>query len=289
VAAPYTIAFVTCAELLDLDPDDQHAVAALADRGVAVQAVAWDDPLADWSSYDLVVLRSPWDYTERHEQFTAWALTVQHLVNPATVVEWNIDKRYLAELAAAGIPVTPTTFVAPSDSWQPPAGDGEYVIKPSVSAGSRDTGRYGPASAAEAVAHMRRLQRDGRLVMVQPYLSAVDSHGETALLYFDGVFSHAIRKGPLLDGPDSGLEGLYKQEDITPRTATAAELAVGDAVVKTLPAGLLYARVDLIPDRDGNPLLLELELTEPSLFFGYAENAASRYADAILTRLPVRA
>lgn len=283
------IAFVTCAELLDLDPDDQHAVSALADRGVAVQAVAWDDPSADWNCYDLVVLRSPWDYTERPAQFTAWALTVPNLVNPASVVEWNTDKRYLAELAAAGIPVTPTTFVASSDSWQPPSGDGEYVIKPAVSAGSRDTGRYGPESAALAKAHMRRLQRDGRLVMVQPYLSAVDSHGETALLYFDGVFSHAIRKGPLLDGPDSGLEGLFKQEDITPRTATSAELAVGDAVVKTLPPGLLYARVDLIPDRDGNPLLLELELTEPSLFFGYAENAASRYADAILTRLPVRA
>ncbi len=288
MAAPYTVAFVTCSELLELDPDDRLAVQALSSAGIKVEAVAWDSPSADWEAFDLTVLRSPWDYTERHADFTAWAASVPRLVNPASVVSWNTDKRYLAELAAAGIPVTPTTFVSPNDGWLPPAGDGEYVIKPTVSAGSRDTGRYGPSTSDEASAHMSRLQRDGRVVMVQPYLSAVDSYGETALLYFGGEFSHAIRKGPLLDGPDTGADGLYKQESISPREATAAELAIGDAVVRTLSADLLYARVDLIPGRDGNPLLLELELTEPSLFFGYAEGAATRFATALQRHLPAR-
>lgn len=281
------VAIVTCAEIPLLEADDQLVLPALAALGVDASPVVWDDPAADWSAYDLVVLRSPWDYAQRHDEFLAWASAVPRLVNPVATVAWNTDKRYLAELAAAGLPVTPTTFLAPGDAWTPPAGDGEYVIKPAVSAGSRDTGRYGPADAEQAVAHVRRLQAAGRITMVQPYLPAVDSYGETALLYFADpatgrlAYSHAIRKGPMLTGPDEGLETLYKPEEITPRMPTAAERAVGEAVVATLPDGLVYARVDLIPDERGNPLLVELELTEPSVFMLHDEHAATRLATAI--------
>ncbi|WP_144121597.1 ATP-grasp domain-containing protein [Catellatospora sichuanensis] len=281
------VAIVTCAEIPLLEDDDRLVLPALAALGVDAEPVVWDDPSADWSAYDLVVLRSPWDYAQRHDEFLAWAGGVPRLVNPVETVAWNTDKRYLAELAAAGLPVTPTTFLAPGDAWTPPAGDGDYVIKPSVSAGSRDTGRYGPADAAQAVAHVRRLQAAGRITMVQPYLPAVDSYGETALLFFADpatgrlAYSHAIRKGPMLTGPDEGLETLYKPEEITPRVPTAAERAVGQAVVATLPDGLVYARVDLIPDERGNPLLVELELTEPSVFMLHDENAATRLATAI--------
>ncbi|WP_120321352.1 ATP-grasp domain-containing protein [Catellatospora citrea] len=281
------VAIVTCAEIPLLEDDDRLVLPALAALGVDAEPVVWDDPDADWSSYDLVVLRSPWDYAQRHDEFLAWAAGVPRLVNPAETVAWNTDKRYLAELAAAGLPVTPTMFLAPGDPWTPPAGGGEYVIKPAVSAGSRDTGRYGPADTVQAVAHVRRLQAAGRITMVQPYLPAVDSYGETALLYFADpatgrlAYSHAIRKGPMLTGPDEGMETLYKLEEITPRTPTAAERAVGDAVVATLPAGLVYARVDLIPDERGNPLLVELELTEPSVFMLHDAAAATRLAAAI--------
>lgn len=250
----------------------------------------WDSAEVDWDSYDLVVLRSPWDYLPRRDEFVAWAHRTGHkLLNPAGVVEWNTDKRYLAELAAAGVPVIPTTFISPDDLWIPPTVDGEYVIKPAISGGSLDTGRYGPTHQPEATDHIGRLQRGGRVAIVQPYLPAVDTYGETALLYFalDGrlVFSHAIRKGPMLDGPAAVVEGLYKPEEITPRVASAAELTVGDAVVAALPDGLLYARVDLIPDTDGIPLVIEVELTEPSLFFGHSEGAAERFAAAIVARL----
>ncbi|GAA1365251.1 hypothetical protein GCM10009661_16250 [Catellatospora chokoriensis] len=281
------VAIVTCAEIPLLEDDDRLVLPALAALGVDAEPVVWDDPDADWSSYDLVVLRSPWDYAQRHDEFLAWAAGVPRLVNPAETVAWNTDKRYLAELAAAGLPVTPTTFLAPGDPWTPPAGDVEYVIKPAVSAGSRDTGRYGPADKVQAVAHVRRLQAAGRITMVQPYLPAVDSYGETALLYFADpatgrlAYSHAIRKGPMLTGPDEGMDTLYKLEEITPRTPTAAERAVGDAVVATLPAGLVYARVDLIPDERGNPLLVELELTEPSVFMLHDAAAPTRLATAI--------
>ena len=289
------VALVTCSELADLDPDDRLVVAPLAARGVVAEPVVWDDPAVDWARYDLAVLRSPWDYMSRRDEFVAWAARVPRLVNPADVVRWNTDKRYLDELSAAGVPTVPTGWVLPGEPWQPPADRGEYVVKPAVSAGSQDTGRYDladPQHRELALAHVGRLGAAGRVTMVQPYLTAVDTDGETALLFLAGpdglAFSHAIRKGPMLTGPDEGVEGLYKPEEITPRTVGAEQLAVAEQVLAAVPGGperLLYARVDLIPGPDGAPVLVELELTEPSLFVGYADGAPERLADAVLTHL----
>jgi hypothetical protein len=175
-----------------------------------------------------------------------------------------------------------------------PPTDGEYVIKPAVGAGSLDSGRYDlglPEHRELAVAHVARLQSAGRLVMVQPYLTAVDTYGETALLYLPDksgrlAFSHAVRKGAMLSGPDEGVEGLYKEESIRPRTPLDAELEIGEralAVVPGDPQRLLYARVDLIPGEDDLPVLVELELTEPSLFLGHAAGSPARLAAAIAT------
>lgn len=289
------VALVTCAELVDLDPDDRLVLDPLTARGIAAEAVVWDDPGADWSSYDLVVLRSPWDYALRRDEFVTWAATVPTLVNPAGVVRWNTDKRYLAELSAAGVPTVPTSWVEPGQTWSPPADTGEYVLKPSVSAGSQDTGRYDLADPEHrdlAAAHVHRLSAAGRTTMVQPYLSAVDSEGETALLFLAGpdglAYSHAIRKGPMLTGPDLGPDGLYKAEEISARAARPEQLAVAEKTLGAVPGGtrqLLYARVDLIPGPDGDPVLVELELTEPSLFIGYADGAPDRLAAAIATHL----
>jgi len=124
--------------------------------------------------------------------------------------------------------------------------------------------------------------------MMQPYLRAVDSYGETALLFVGGEYSHAIRKGPMLQGPDVGVAGLYKQEEITSRVPSATELAIAEKALATVPGGshrLLYARVDLIPGVDGEPLLVEMELAEPSLFMATAESAARRFARAILATI----
>jgi hypothetical protein len=289
------VALVTCAEIADLDPDDQLVVAPLLERGIATEPVVWDAPGVDWAAYDLVVLRSPWDYVPRRAAFVAWADRVPRLANPADVVRWNTDKRYLDTLAAAGAPAVPTLWVGPGDRWTAPSG-GEYVIKPAVSAGSKDTGRYDigdPDQRRLAAEHVDRLAGAGRVVMVQPYLSAVDEVGETALLFLAGpdglAFSHAIGKGPMLTGPDLGGDGLYRPETIDRRTASRAELATARRVLAAVPGGpdrLLYARVDLIPGTDCTPLLVELELTEPSLFLGYDEAAPQRFAAAIASHLP---
>jgi hypothetical protein len=247
----------------------------------------------DWPAYDLAVLRSPWDYSRRRDEFIGWTQKVPHLANPAAVAAWNTDKRYLRDLVAAGVPVVDTGWVEPADDWAPgPAG--EYVIKPAISAGSADTGRYDladPEHRRLATAHVTRLRSAGRLTMIQPYLSAVDTAGETGLMFVRDhstgrlEFSHAIRKGPMLTGPHLGVnEGLYVDEEIGARAPAAAELDVARRALAAVPGGpdqLLYARVDLIPAADGAPVLVELELTEPSLFLATAPGAPQRYAAAI--------
>ncbi|MEV4349732.1 hypothetical protein AB0J83_35185 [Actinoplanes sp. NPDC049596] len=286
------VALVTCELFPDLWEDDFPLRDALRDRGVHVDAVRWDDETAVWAGYDLVVIRSPWDYVPRRDAFVAWARSVPRLLNPGDVVEWNTDKRYLGRLAEAGLPVTPTSYVAPGEKWTAPKA-GEWVVKPTISAGSQDTGRYRlPAQTGLAGAHVARLLAAGRTAMIQPYLEAVDTVGESALIFTPGPdgelsFSHSIRKGAMLTGPDEGAIDPGS-ERITPRTPDQAELDVAARVLEHVPGGpkrLLYARVDLIPGPDGAPLLVELELAEPSLFLSTAPGAAPRLADAILTRL----
>lgn len=283
------VALATCAELPKLDEDEIAPIAPLAARGIAAEPAVWNDPAVDWSAYDLVVIRSTWDYIDRHDDFVAWVDRLPHVANPADVVRWNTDKTYLRDLAEAGAPVAPTTWLDPDSTVTLPT-TGEYVVKPAISCGSRDTGRYDLADIEQralAAGLATRLLSERRTVMVQPYLHAVDTAGETALLFFNGHYSHAIRKGAMLDGP-VGEVGLYKEEQIRPREATDSELHVAQRVLAAVPGGperLLYARVDLIPDADGHPVLLELELTEPSLFLRYEEGAAERFADAVAARL----
>jgi glutathione synthase/RimK-type ligase-like ATP-grasp enzyme len=247
--------------------------------------VAWDAPGVDWDAFDLVVVRSTWDYTARLPAFLAWADRVgARLRNPPEVLRWNTDKRYLADLDAAGIPVVPTTFLEPGAPMVLP--DGPCVVKPVVSAGSRDTARHDQRRAAAA--HAQELLDDGRVVMVQPYVAGVDEAGETALLYVDGAYDHAIRKGPMLLGGRAAVDGLFAPEAIEPREPSAAEHAVAERVAafvaERFGGPLLYARIDLLPTPHG-PLLLELELTEPSLFLEHAPGAAERFAEAIRRRV----
>lgn len=289
------VALVTCAQVPELDADTRKLLAPLAARGVAAEPVVWDDPTVNWAAFDLAVVRSCWDYVPRRAEFLAWARSVPQLANPPEVLAWNTDKRYLRELAAAGVPVVPTVWVDPGQPWTAPE-RGELVLKPAVSMASLDTGRYrlgDPRQQRLAVEHLRRLQAAGRVVMVQPYLPAVDSDGETALVYLGGNFSHAIRKGAVLDGPDTGIDRRFQHDgglELRLRRPSAAQRTLADRVLAAVPGGperLLYARVDLVPDPDGQPLLMELELTEPQLFLGHAPGAADRLAAAITARIPL--
>jgi hypothetical protein len=300
------VALATCREAWREDDDAAPLLEALAATGVTASLQVWDDPDVDWSAHDLVVVRSTWDYVPRRAEFLAWAERVEAvtaLANPAEVLRWNTDKRYLADLAHLGVPVVPTTFLAVDDAHRDgpegteraiaaaAASSSGFVVKPTVSAGSKDTIRYpgGPAAeggaTGDAVRHADDLLRAGRDVMVQPYLDGVDTRGETGLVVLDGEFSHAFRKGPLLEVGGGPVNELYARESIDPRTADAAELALGELVGEVLRdlfgAPPLYARIDLLPGPDGAPLLLELELAEPSLFLAMDPGAADRTAAAL--------
>ena len=280
------VLLATCADLPAGDEDGEALVTSLRAHGVDAQWRVWS-AARDWDA-DLVVIRSTWDYTLDRDAFLGWAGSVPRLRNPADVVAWNSDKVYLRELAAAGIPIVPTAFAAPGERIS--FGDHpEFVVKPSVGAGSKGAGRFAEAAHEDAQRHAAALHEAGRTVLVQPYLRGVDASGETALIYIDGEFSHAVTKGAMLpagtvNALDPGFShSLYVEERITAATAGAAELAVGAQVldwVRQRFGAQLYTRVDLLPGPDG-PVVVELELAEPSLFLLYAPGAVDHFAAAI--------
>lgn len=297
-----TLALVTAVAATGLDDELAPLADACRRAGFDARCLAWDDATVSWSRFDIVLLRSPWDYTERYAEFLAWCQRVDQvsaLLNPLAVIHWNTDKHYLAELVAAGVAVIASTFVEP-DSEPLPAlqaflarhDAADFVVKPAISAGARDTQRYARVQEFAASNHIARLLEEGRSVMLQPYLASVDSAGETALIYFDGQFSHAIRKGPLLRPTQGATEGLFATESISPRDPTGDERALAEQVLHVaatnlrLGAPLPYARVDLIRDTDHHPRLLELELTEPSLFFAHAAGSADDFAARLALRFP---
>lgn len=293
------MALVSARAARGLDEDMPPLLEAFAAAGVSAEIADWDDGSIQWGRYDVALLRSAWDYTERLDEFLGWVERTAQLtllLNPAAVVRWNCDKHYLAQLAAARVPTVPSSFCEPGEE----AAEGlerfleahaaaELVVKPAVGAGSRDTRRHARGAVADILAHMRGLLAARRSVLLQPYLPSVDREGETALIYIGGQLSHAIRKGPLLPAGAPATAALFAPEQISARKPGADERALGAHLLAVLPfAQLLYARVDLVRGEAGEPRLLELELTEPSLFFAYAAGSAAHLVQATLARLSCR-
>jgi hypothetical protein len=289
-----TIALVTAGAARNLDEDLPPLESALRNAGADVVIAEWDRP-CDWSRFDIALLRSTWDYPQRLAEFFDWAGEVgkqTKLLNPLQVIKWSSDKHYLRDLASQEVPTVLTKFIEPGESAQwriaellSEPGVGEFVVKPAIGAGSRDAQRFGAEEQEDAARHAERMLNEKRSVLLQPYLSRVDEYGETALIYFEGTFSHAIRKGPLLKRKEGPTTELFAKETITGRVPDAAELRVGARAMQALPfATPLYARVDLIRDEKGEPVVLELELIEPSLFFPFAGGSAERFAASVLRR-----
>lgn len=286
------VGLLTCAALPLGDADDEHLTKALTRAGIDATWIEWNstDPRALADEIDLLLVRSPWDYPDHHGEFLAWLDAVPVPVhNGADVIRWNSHKGYLLDLAAAAVPVVPTQLVtSKDDAWFVPEGFEEFVVKPSIGVGSMGARRFTCADLDPARGHVADLIAAGRPVMVQPYLPSVDAGSETALIHFDGTFSHSISKGPMLthDGQRPLVDGLYVLENIDARQAREDQRSVALRALAAVPGGLpLYARVDLIDAPDGSPVVLELELIEPSLFFAFDPTAADRLAGAVASRL----
>jgi len=288
------VALVTATASRGADPDEVPLLDALIWRGVDATVVAWDDRSVDWSGFELAVIRSTWDYARRDREYVRWLQRVERrtrLANPAAVVEWNIDKRYLHDLTASGVPVVPTTFLEPGDAVRIPD-RGEIVVKPVVSAGAADTRRYRlPDQTDAARAHVDELLAAGRAVMVQPYFASVEDPGEIDLVYLRGQYSHAVRKMAPLAEPGAPAVVLPQSERAVAAEPEPEHRALADAalaaVARRFPdaSPLLYARVDLVLGMRGEPLVLEVEVAEPALFLHKVPDAAERFADAIAATL----
>ncbi len=283
------VALATCLALPDLDVEDQPLVPALRAAGIQGVPLVWNDPAVDWAAYEFVAVRTTWDYPNKVTAFLAWADGVaarRPLLNPAPLLRWNTDKRYLRDLADRGVPIVPTRWAERGDSVDlgrvmSEEGWDEVVLKPVVSAGARRT-RLVDRGTLPAGQRFLAEQLTQRAMMLQPYVREVSTAGELSLLYFNGAFSHAVRKIPAAGDFRVQTEHGGRVESVAP---TAGELAAGQRVLDAMASDTLYARVDLLPATDGALRLLELEVTEPSMFLRWDAQAPHRFAAAIAARL----
>ncbi len=281
------LAVASCRVLPEPDPDAAPLAAALAKAGLRAEVLAWDDPEVDWSRARACVLRSTWNYPEHPQAFRRWCESCAdqtQLWNPLSAVTWNLHKGYLLDLEAAGVPTTPTELVGEGSTeslasilarraWD------DVVVKPAVSAGSYCTQRVRAAEGeveGPGEAHLRALAARGD-VLIQLYLQSVEDYGERALVWIDGELSHAVRKTVRWAGQDEQVSEAQPISD--------AEAALAERALAVVEGELLYARVDVAPGPDGPPLVMELELIEPSLFFPQRPAALERYVDGIVRRL----
>lgn len=277
------MAVATSEDFPDLEEDWPLLGHALGRLGVAARAQVWTDEGVDWSSYDAVVIRGTWDYIDRLEQFRAWTAAVEaqtRLVNPAAVVSWNSDKRYLADLEAAGVPIVATHWVAPGERWEPPAA--QFVVKPTVSVGGLQAARYRFDDVDAAEEHIRRLHHAGRVAMVQPFVDSVERDGEPCLVYLGGAFSHAVRKSSLLELGAPARDHLGERQHITAIEASPGQRRLAEAALAAAGrhGAISYARVDLF-SAGGEAMVSEVELIEPWLFLAYSPGAADRFAQVL--------
>jgi len=280
------IALATCAALPAWEVDDRVFHKALASRGIEARQCVWDDPAVDWSVFDLVLIRTTWDYQEKRDAFVAWAENIPvPLHNPLAIIRWNTHKSYLRDLEARGVPVIPTEWLTRATTvdiatlcrrrgWR------RAFLKPCVGATSRETLRFDAGDPA-AQRHADRLLAHEDL-MLQPYLSTVETEGELSAIFIDGELTHAVRKVP--------VRGDYRVQDdfgAKDHLMEFPDVPLARRVVDAVNDSLLYARADFLVGEEGL-LLTELELVEPSFFFRHARHAADRLADAISRRLPLR-
>jgi glutathione synthase/RimK-type ligase-like ATP-grasp enzyme len=277
------VAFVTCKTLPNLDPDDILAVNCLEKHHIRCVPAVWNDPGMDWSTSRLVVLRSTWDYHLSVEKFLSWAEScAERLANSYALVRWNYHKGYLLELNNRGIPTIATVLLPKNSSAEWPAMDWvDVVIKPAVGLATHGVKRFvlsGDAAHAEAQEHAATLAKTND-VLIQPFMPSVSEYGERALVFFDGNFSHAVRKTAFQALAVAGKAGE------TSVAAATDEIELGYKALAALSETPLYARIDIVRDENKRPIIMELELIEPSLFLAFDEQAPERFATAIRRRL----
>lgn len=265
--------------------DDQLLQSALARHGISSVRVDWADPDIDWSQFRCAVFRTTWDYFERRQEFTEWLSRIRkqtRLCNEAALIEWNMDKHYLADLEARGIPIVPSRFIERGSTSTlhellDESGWDEAIIKPCISGAARHTYRLNRTSASDLESIVKQLLTDESLIL-QPFQESVMSDGEVTLMLFNGQFTHAVKKVP--------KQGDFRVQDdhggtVHPFEPSAAHIDFAQQTMAACPSAPAYGRVDLVEDNHGNLLVMELELIEPELWLRNHPPSAIAFADAI--------
>jgi glutathione synthase/RimK-type ligase-like ATP-grasp enzyme len=280
---------VTCEKFSNLYPDDLLLASALEEIGVGAVPAVWSRADVGWTSFDALVMRSPWDYFERPTEFRTWlhARTASGVLmcNSREILEWNFDKSYLQDLARKGVEVVPTICIAREEKADIAAmararGWNEIVVKPTVGGGGYRVFRFRLDEFPRYADEIARTLVD-RGVLVQPFLPEIITGGELSLLFFDGVYSHAVCKRP--GAGDYRVQFQYGGSDEKVAVSEAL-VAQAHACIAHAPALPVYARVDGVV-KDGKFLLMELEVFEPLMFLSYDPQAPARFARAIGGRL----
>jgi glutathione synthase/RimK-type ligase-like ATP-grasp enzyme len=298
------VALAAAPQWPDLLDEGPLILAALGAAGLNGSTAVWSDPSVDWSGFDLVVANGAWDNIHHVDAYLGWVDMLERggvpIVNSPATLRWNLDKRYLRDLEAAGVPIVPTAWVEHDGGGDGGDGgggggasarvtlEGEVVVKPSISGGGFRTARYEVHEHEQAREHVAELVRSGRTAMVQPYQETVDTEGEVGLIFLGGVFSHAIHKGPMIRRGAGALDSLIDNLVVAPVTPTAARLELARAAVaaaEELLGPTTYARVDTVMNGGGAPAVLELELLDPRMFFVTHPAQAARFAEVIAARL----
>ena len=274
------VALITGAEMAKPDPESHLLIHELCVLGIPSELISWRAPL-DWSLFDLVVIRTPWDYFLHLEEFLSWVEDVEKVtkvLNSSCILRWNCHKKYLKELSGLGVPTVPTLWVTKNQQCDGLMDSIEWpivVVKPAVSIGAIGALKGNPQDS-HVKHHLEEELKKGD-VMIQPFLESVADFGELSLIYFNGAYSHSILKKP--------QQGDYRVQDAYGGTNTVFEpeievQKIGDQVMSHLPDFSLYARVDLVKYQN-QWLLMELEAIEPELFLPLDPQASVRLAKAI--------
>lgn len=276
------IGLITCSAYPDLQKDYLLLQTELSNRGHVVKSIIWNDNTVDFSNITNLIFCSVWDYHSHYDSFNNWldqTEKLSNIINKPEIVRWNIDKYYLKHFEQNDIPVIPTLWLDTSTdhycldklNWR------DVVIKPAIGAGSSGMKRFNLDTEKEgALNHIESLSLKSK-VMVQPYLKSADIRGETALIYFNGNFSHCVSR-PMAGhqaAPDREVEEASYVEP------TKKQLNIGEAVINSLPFTPAYIRVDLLEDERQEDLVLEVEMVEPTLFLCKAPQSAILYANAL--------
>jgi hypothetical protein len=285
-----TIALVTYRDLPHLTSEDQLVCSFLQTLGVQTHAVVWDAPDVAWDTYQAVVVRSCWDYHVHPSRFITWLRHLERLQiplwNPAPILQWNLHKTYLRDLQTQGVAIPPTCWLTrgctaelatifADHGWK------EAVIKPAISATAYNTWRTTREQGRQNQSRFAALLQDSDL-LVQQFMDPVVTYGEWSFVFFQKQYSHGVLK--------KAKPGDFRVQDDFGGTVEVvspgmALIEQAQQIINCIKGPLLFARVDGI-ERDGQLVLMELELIEPFLFLTSNPHAVERFARAILTLLP---